>query len=342
MIYCDLIFLKQIEDNMFITTCYRFLEHLKVIKNASEHTVRNYAIDLNCFLSYLETNLEEKECKIPKICHKNLNHSGSRGTEDQRIVFEKIDRRTIRGFLAWLNSIQQNKRTVARRLSTLRSFFKYAQTQSIIQNNPTEELDSIKLDKKIPVSLSYEQVQRLFEQPDTNSYLGYRDRATMELFYSSGLRISELVSMNRQDFDASNLMIKLKGKGKKERIVPITKNAAQWIKSYLAHPERCVDCEDHFSQKDDEAIFLNKFGERITTRSIDRKFSYYLRMSGLAGKVTPHTIRHTIATHWLENGMDLKTIQVILGHSSLATTTIYTQVSPKLKKKVYDETHPRA
>jgi len=194
----------------------------------------------------------------------------------------------------------------------------------------------------LPVSLNYEQLTQLFDQPDTSTYLGYRDRTIMELFYSSGLRVSELAALNRQDFDYENLTVKLRGKGKKERIIPITKNAADWIKSYLDHSERHHDSDMHMAQVDPHAIFLNKLGTRLTTRSVDRKFDHYLTQSGLAGKVTPHTIRHTIATHWLENGMDLKTIQVLLGHSSLATTTIYTQVSSKLKKKVYDETHPRA
>jgi integrase/recombinase XerC len=329
---------------MFILTCYRFLEHLKIVKNASEHTVRNYAIDLNSFKTYLEYNWlsDVKPENLPeKISFKEpYNHRST--LFDHQLALDKIDRKTIRGFLAWLSLNQQNKRTIARRLSSLRSFFRYAFAQNLTLVNPTEELDSPKLDRKLPVSLSYEQISHLFEQPDVSSYLGYRDRTIMELFYSSGLRVSELVALNRQDFDYPNLTIKLRGKGKKERIVPITKNAAEWIKSYLEHAERKRDSPIHSAEVDPTAIFLNKHGTRLTSRSVDRKFDFYLNQSGLAGKVTPHTIRHTIATHWLENGMDLKTIQVLLGHSSLSTTTIYTQVSTKLKKKIYDETHPRA
>lgn len=329
---------------MFILACYRFLEHLRVIKNASEHTIRNYSIDLNAFKSYLEVEWL-KDVKLEefpdKISFKEPYQHRST-LFDHLLTLDKIDRKTIRGFLAWLNTNKQNKRTVARRLSSLRSFFRYTFSQKMILTNPTEELDSPKLDRKLPTSLSYEQITHLFDQPDPSVYLGFRDRTIMELFYSSGLRVSELVGLNRQDFDYVNLTVKLRGKGKKERIVPITKNAADWIKSYLTHAERFCNSNIHSAEIDPHAIFLNKHGTRLTSRSVDRKFDYYLNKSGLAGKVTPHTIRHTIATHWLENGMDLKTIQVLLGHSSLSTTTIYTQVSTKLKKKVYDQTHPRA
>lgn len=320
---------------MFTEACHRFLQHLKIIKNASEHTLRNYCIDLNTFKNFIE---QKEGVEYPKISlkdpHTRLN--------DNTLSLEKINRKLIRQFLADQNSQKQNKKTLARRLSSLRSFFKYALSQKLISNNPTEELDSPKLDKKIPVSLSYTQVKQLLEQPDLSNYLGYRDRTIMELFYSSGIRIGELVALNRQDFNFQNLLLKLKGKGKKERIVPITKNAANWINNYLNHPERHQKTDGHDAERDHEAIFLNKLGTRLTTRSIDRHFKSYLVKSGLAGHITPHTIRHTIATHWLENGMDLKTIQMILGHSSLATTTIYTQVSTKLKKKAYDQAHPRA
>jgi len=164
----------------------------------------------------------------------------------------------------------------------------------------------------------------------------------MELFYSSGLRISELVAVNKEDINFEQYLIKLKGKGKKERIVPITPHAAHWIREYLNHPERYTEINGHQAEMDPHAVFLNRFGTRLTTRSIDRHFDNYLKKSGLSGRITPHTIRHTIATHWLQNGMDLKTIQTILGHSSLTTTTIYTQVSPKLKQEVHEKSHPRA
>lgn len=329
---------------MFIPTAYDFLEHLRVVKNASEHTIRNYTIDLNAFKNHLENELLKglpKEDLPEKISYTG-NYKDRWKGNDSRISLSAISKQHVRNFLASLNSDGKNKRTIVRRLSSLRTFFKYAISKNLIAINPIEDLETPKLEKRIPVSLSYDQVQKLLEQPDTSAYLGFRDRVIMELFYSSGLRVSELVALNRDDFDLGNLLIKLRGKGKKERIVPITKNAAEWITAYLQHAERHLDTEGHMAQVDSDAIFLNKNGTRLTLRSVDRNFHKYLKESGLASNVTPHTIRHTIATHWLENGMDLKTIQVLLGHSSLATTTIYTQVSTTLKKQVYDEAHPRA
>lgn len=329
---------------MYIEACYRFLKHIKVTKNASEHTVRNYAIDLNSLKNYLEkewlSTLRSEE--LPDKVHYDTSFEERWTGKDQLLPLEKIDRKCIRGFLAYLNANQSSKCTIVRRLSSLRTFFKWSYSSGIIKFNPTEELESPKIEKKIPYSLNYDQIQRLFNQPDVDTYLGFRDRTIMELFYSSGLRVSELVGLNREDFDLSNLRLLVRGKGKKERVVPITEQAASWVSSYLNHPERHKEMDGHSPEADPQAIFLNKLGSRLTTRSVDRKFDKYLTVSGLAGKVTPHTIRHTIATHWLENGMDLKTIQTILGHRSLSTTTIYTQVNPNLKKKVHQESHPRA
>lgn len=299
---------------MIFQATSEFLNYLKVIKDASEHTIRSYSIDLNCLKEFLASD----------------------------IPLNQIDRKTIRTFIAHLADSATHKRTIARRLSALRSFFKYCMREKLIDKNPMDDIDLPKLDRKIPPCLTYEQVKNLFSQPDTTTLLGFRDRCIMELFYSSGIRVSELAAMNRVDLNADSLLIKIRGKGKKERLIPITKNAADWIASYLNHPERHLCIDGHHQEVDADAIFLNRHGTRITTRSIDRNFAKYLKASGLMATITPHTIRHTIATNLLENGMDLKTIQVILGHSSLATTTIYTQVSTKLKQQVYKKAHPRA
>lgn len=324
---------------MFIQAAYAFLDHLRSVKNGSEHTIRNYAVDLND----LKTFLEERDLRLAEEERAaKIQYSQCYSGEEGRIDLRAIDRTKLRQFLLALNERGANKRTIVRRLSSLRTFFRYCYSEGWVTANPMEEIESPRLDKRIPNPLSYQQVQHLFDQPDTRDYLGFRDRVVMELFYSSGLRVSELVALNRADFDPKNFLVRLRGKGRKERVIPITKNAAEWIAAYLSHSERHQDLNGHLAQVDEEAVFLNRLGTRLTARSVDRKFDKYLSMSGLAGHVTPHTIRHTIATHWLESGMDLKTIQLLLGHTSLATTTIYTQVSPKLKKEVYDKTHPRA
>lgn len=329
---------------MYIKACYQFLDHLRFVKNASEHTVRNYSIDLNSFKNYIEKEILQisQPENLPEKIRYDAAYQQRDPGKDALIDLLTIDKRAIRGFLAHLNANDSNKRTIVRRMSSLRSFFKFVYLQKMVSANPTEDLDTPKIDKRIPYSLSYEQVQKLFDQPDTATLLGFRDRAIIELFYSSGLRVSELVALDRADFDYKNLLVKLKGKGRKERIVPITKNAADWIQNYLNYPERYREVDGHLAQVDTKAVFLNRLGTRLTTRSVDRNFVRYLTQSGIAADVTPHSIRHTIATHWLENGMDLKTIQVLLGHRSLSTTTIYTQVSTNLKKKVYDASHPRA
>lgn len=327
---------------MLVPYAYQFLDHLKAIKNASGHTVRNYAIDLNGFKEFLERRwypAHETTLLPTKIHHEIKPEMIER---DQLIGIDKIDKNTLREFIAHLNEKGHNKKTIVRKVASLKSFFKYLQQKQLIVLNPAEDLESPKIEKSLPVSLEFDHVKKLFEQPDTTTYLGMRDRVIMELLYSSGLRVSELVALNRSDIDFDQSLIRLKGKGKKERIVPITEACSLWLKAYINHAERQHNIDGHAGEKDPHAIFLNRHGERLTTRSVDRNFDRYLTASGLAGKVTPHTIRHTIATHWLENGMDLKTIQELLGHSSLSTTTIYTKVSPKFQKQVYDETHPRA
>lgn len=281
-----------------------FLEYLQMIKNASDHTVRSYSIDLKYFFQYI------KNIEIGQI--------------------EKISKHHVREYLKSISS--KKRRTIARKISSLRSFFSYCIRKKYVSSNPLEHIYFLKKEKILPKILSYEEIVKFFEIPNTSDYLGIRNRAILELFYSSGLRLSELVFLDVKDVDLHNQMVKVRGKGKKERLVPVTENACLWIKKYLSHKKR---------DEKKKALFLNRHGGRISARSVDRNFKRDLLKSGLTG-ATPHVIRHSIATHWLENGMDLKTIQTLLGHSNLSTTTIYTHVSSKLKKKVYEKTHPRA
>jgi integrase/recombinase XerC len=300
----------------FLDCVNSFLEHLEIVKHVSIHTMRSYKIDLMDFYAYFQK-------------------------KQSSIKIEQINKYDIRNFLNGLYLKKAKKTTISRKISTLRSFFKYLLKNNVIKENPLLDIYSPKADKKIPITLEYSQIENLFKQPDLSSYLGFRDRCIIELFYSSGLRLSELVMLNREDIHFTRSMIKVLGKGKKQRIIPITQTAKKWLLDYLNNILRDVDTKEHKAQKDFKAVFLNKWGERISARSIDRNFNKYLKMSNISEKVTPHKIRHTIATHWLENGMDLKTIQKLLGHEVLSTTTIYTHVSTKLKKEVYRKAFPR-
>ena len=306
-----------------------FLHYLSAVKQVSHHTLRNYKSDMQEFEYFFKNRIllmseTDFKKKIPSF------------------LVQRIEKKAIRSYLAFLAEKRLSKKTIHRRLSCLRSFFTYLVKHKKLEINPLTELSTPKLEKKIPTSLTYQQIEQLLEQPNTKTYLGYRDRCIMELFYSSGLRVSELIGLNRQDLNIQGLLIKVHGKGKKQRVIPITQTAAHWLETYINHPLRDQDSSSHQREEDSQAIFLNKWGKRLSSRSVDRHFIQYLKASGLAATITPHTIRHTIATHWLEKGMDLKTIQMLLGHNSLATTTIYTQVSSRLKREIYDKAHPLA
>lgn len=293
-----------------------FITYLKVQRGCSAHTLRAYETDLKAFLKSIEKQ------GIPS--------------------WEKVDKQVVRNYLLELYEGRQKTRSIHRKLSSLRSFYHYLIKKKLVSINPAEEIISPKREKTLPITLDYDQVNYFFSQPKMDSYLGLRDRCMMELFYSSALRLSELVGLSRNDIFWEESLLRILGKGKKERRVPITENAKSWLKNYLESPLRNRKTEEQEAEQDTKAVFLNKWGKRISGRSVDRLFQKYLKQSGLSEKITPHKIRHTIATHWLEKGMDLKTIQTLLGHSSLSTTTIYTHVSMKLKREVYDQTHPRA
>lgn len=308
-----------------IVAFYAFLDYLQAIKTASPHTVRNYCIDLNHLASYLAQREGLTFEPLVLECNKR---------KIVELPFSLFTKDSLRLYLSSLLQADQAKRTVKRRLSAIRSFARYCLKNEWIVEDPTESIRGPRLAKELPSPITYAQIETLMAMPDLSTHIGFRDRCLLELLYSSGLRIGEVVAINRWDIDFGACLLRIQGKGKKERIVPVTRHANEWLQKYLTHPGRL------HVQKDPQAVFLNRFGKRLTTRSIDRKFKQYLRASGFAGNITPHTIRHTIATHWLENGMDLKTIQSLLGHSSLETTTIYTHVSMRLKKQTHDESHP--
>ena len=237
-----------------------------------------------------------------------------------------------------LNEKQYSKVTVARKLATLRSFYKFLVKRNQISSNPVGVLRTPKQEKKLPRFLEYEEVRKLLETPPVNNWLGARDRAIFETLYSTGIRVSELVGLNMDDIDFLGEAVHVRGKGKKERIAPIGSSALQAIQHYLEFRSKREQSNSNFDPK---VLFVNKHGRRLSTRSVRRKMDKYLKLAGLDPSISPHTLRHSFATHMLNNGADLRSIQELLGHQSLSTTQIYTHLKTSQLKEVYQSTHPR-
>lgn len=285
-----------------------FIEYLQTIKNASPHTIRAYTSDLKIFL---------KHCNSPDSCNE--------------ISVQHIDRKILRSFISFLHERGLSKKSIHRLFAAISSLFAYLRENQIICKNPVGMIDLPKQEKSLPYTVTTNMIESFLLLPDSTTYLGLRDRAIMELLYSSGIRVGELVALNRAHLDGTALVMRVFGKGRKERIVPITQSAYKAIMRYVTHSKYNTDTK---------ALFLNKLGVRLSVRSVDRIFSIYWKQSGFTHKITPHILRHSIATHWLERGMNLRDIQSLLGHNSMITTTIYTKVSGSLQKIVYDECHP--
>jgi len=283
----------------------RFLEFLKGVKRVSLHTLRAYESDLRALHNF--------------ILGKPL---------------EQVSKYEIRSFLMTLHKENISKKTVARKAASLRSFYRYLVLHEGLEKNPMELIDPIKQEPSIPRAVSREEVELLLNSVDPSTFLGLRDRCIMELFYSSGLRLSEVEALDWSDISFQDRICLIKGKGNKSRLVPFTETVRNWLKLYKDHPQNGLG--------EMGVVFVNKFGKRISSRSIDRMFKEYVLKSGLSLHITPHVLRHSIATHWLDRGMDLKSIQEILGHESLGTTQIYTKVTKTKKQEIYQKTHPLA
>ncbi|MFH0855939.1 MAG: tyrosine recombinase XerC [Candidatus Omnitrophota bacterium] len=283
----------------------KFMRYLEIEKNYSGHTLLNYKLDLADF---------------NKFCGK--------------ISLDKIDYLLLRKYLAVLKEKSLGNRSVGRHLSALRSFFRFLSREGLIKANPILMLSSPKLDRHLPSFMTEEEAAKLIESAlpkDNNDEPGLRDRAILETFYSSGLRISELVSLSLDDVDFIAGIIKAMGKGKKERVVPIGEIALRAIRKYLDK-----------RKKHNNALFLNKNGKRISARGVRDVVGKYLKSAGLRHGISPHTFRHSFATHLLNRGADLRTVQELLGHANLSSTQIYTHLTTDRLKTVYDKAHPRA
>jgi integrase/recombinase XerC len=240
--------------------------------------------------------------------------------------------------MASLNEKQYSKATIARKLATLRSFYKFLVKRNRLSSNPVVGIRTPKQEKRLPRFLEYEEIKRLLETPPMDSWLGARDRAIMETLYSTGIRVSELVALNLEDIDFLGEVIHVRGKGKKERICPISSSVLQIIQHYMEFRNKRAQHNGNF---DGKVLFVNKHGKRLSTRSVRRKMDKYLKIAGLDPAISPHTLRHSFATHMLNRGADLRSVQELLGHQSLSTTQIYTHLTTKKLKDVYSSAHPR-
>ena len=282
----------------------KFIRYLQIEKNYSRHTILNYKLDLEHFKNFLG-----------------------------ELSLEKVDYLILRKYLAALKEKNLKSRSVSRRLSALRTFFKFLIREGLLKNNPVASLSSPKQDKPLPLFLTEEEVTKLIEAAQPKDERGLRDRAVMETLYSTGIRVSELVGLNIEDIDFIGGVAKVMGKGKKERIVPIGDIALSTIRAYLERRKK---------HQEAQALFLNKSGRRITDRGVRNIIDKYIRMAGIKQGVSPHTLRHSFATHLLDRGADLRSVQELLGHVNLSTTQIYTHLTTEKLKKVYDKAHPRA
>jgi integrase/recombinase XerC len=296
----------------------QFLQHLKYERNVSDHTLRNYSSDLEQFHEHL--------IKLGAI----------------KIKVDEIDHLTIREWMSSLHSLNKKKTSIARKLASLRTFFQFIVREGVLENNPAKLVATPRIERKLPNHLSMEDAVRFIETPDLNTDLGKRDRAILEFLYSTGVRVGELVNINLTDIDYREKLVRVTGKRKKQRILPFGEPALQALMHYLetTRPIFLNNCPP--TERDDKAVFLNYQGTRITTRSVGRMVDKYIKLCADVHNISPHSLRHSFATHLLDSGADLRDIQELLGHARLSTTQIYTQVSMEKLIEVYDKAHPKA
>jgi tyrosine recombinase XerC len=281
------------------------LNYLRIEKNYSPHTLTNYTIDLKELESFL----------------------GAQNVSD----IKAIDYFVLRKFLGTLSEKDIAKRTASRKISTLKSFFKFLLREAILENNPAVSLIYPRIEKPLPKFLTEEEMRTLLEVPGKADTLALRDKAILEVLYSTGARVAELVSLKQDDVDLIAGIAKVKGKGRKERLLPLGEHAVQSIKRYLD------------SRSDTQsALFLNKRGRGLTDRGVRDILERYIKKGALSLRVSPHVFRHSFATHLLNRGADLRSVQELLGHSNIATTQVYTHLTIDSLKKVYEKAHPRA
>ncbi len=291
-----------------------FLDHLRLERNASPHTIKAYQEDVDSLRQFLATHA----AAAPAI--------------------RDLTTTRLRAYLAHLHEQRLSKATIARRLSSLRTFLKYLCREGVLAKNPATGLRTPKQRSQLPTVLGAKEIAALLTAPDGSTRLGCRDRAIFETFYSTGLRVSELVGINLSDLDLDSGVVTVRGKGKRERLAILGSGARAAIRRWLAFrgrtaEGRSVDCD---------ALFLNHQGGRITARSVARILTKHLKRAGIATHASPHSLRHSFATHLVDRGADVRSVQELLGHRSLSSTQIYTHVSSQRLRETYDKAHPRA
>jgi len=296
-----------------------FERYLTVEKNVSPHTVSAYLGDLGQFRDFASS-------------------AGMMAADDEE-GWRKVDPMLIRSFLASLYRARMKKVTISRKIAALRSFFRFLQRRGRIDVNPAESVQSPKGEKHVPSVLSVDEVLKLLSTPFGEGVLGLRNRALVELFYTTGIRLSELTGLNLADIDFAQDLVKVRGKGRKERIVPAGSRALAAVRGYL---ELRTELVRKPSARNEAPVFLSKSGARLAQRDVDRVLRKAVKRSGIVRNVSPHTLRHSFATHLLDAGADLRAIQEMLGHKSLSTTQKYTSVGISRLMEVYDRAHPRA
>lgn len=292
-------------------TLHEYVNYLSVEKGLSKNTLESYRRDLNKFINYLRNN--------------KINS------------FETVTIDDINLFLSEFKKNHSATATISRTIASIRSFFYFLLEEDIIKSNPALELESPKIEKKLPRVLTVKEVERLLDQPQPADHKGLRDKAMLELLYASGIRVSELIDINLSDFDSRVGYLRCRGKGQKERIVPIGSVAINCVNEYMKKARQ------KFCKNNGEiSLFVNLHGNRMTRQGFWKILKKYALKANIEGIITPHTIRHSFATHLLENGADLRSVQEMLGHSDIATTQVYTQITRKKIREVYDQAHPRA
>lgn len=312
-----------------------FVDHLSAERNFSEHTIRCYHADLVQFCQFVAAaedllSLEGKGLDdLPPLTEE---HAGP--LSDRLMAITPQD---VRAYLAMMRNTGYSKSSIARKLATLRSFYKYLVRKGRLEASPVSVIRTPKQDKRLPKCLDVQQIDALLRAADDGTLLGARDRAILETIYSGGLRISELVGLNLADLDELAETVRLVGKGRKERLAPLGSQAMEAVRNYMQMRAAAFGPAGPAAP-----LFVNKSGRRLSARSIRRKLDKHLQAAGIGVHVSPHTLRHSFATHMLNNGADLRSVQELLGHQSLSTTQIYTHLTTRRLKEVYERAHPLA